>query len=455
MTRKTDLAEDLAPAWRRHFPPGSRVVVAVSGGPDSQVLLHLLARLHKTLELGALWAVGVDHGLRAAAAAELTIAARLADAHDVPFHRLQVALPARGNMLANARRARYQALHEFARQVGAGAIAVAHTATDQVETVLLHLVRGAGLRGVAGIRARRGTLVRPLLQVGREAIEAYVLEHDLACARDPGNSDPRRARARLRRDVVPALTTLNPRLEASIGRFVGLAAADEAYLCGLARRFLRQHPGPCGALPLAPLRRSDKVIGGRVLRLWLERHGARAIHASTLDALWQARAARQGRFIVDSVVVSIDRDHAWAVPARPFATDLTIPGKICLPGLNASLRCDHANASNQSIPEHFRSRRPQGVAFDADRLHFGLRLRSWHHGDRLQPFGLSGHIKVGDLFTNAKIPQPLRKSWPLVTHGDDVVWVVGLRRSNAAAVSNATRRIITIELDGALPWSAC
>jgi tRNA(Ile)-lysidine synthase len=436
-------------ALGRLAPRGSTVLLAVSGGPDSQALLDLAARVKDALGL-RLFAAGVDHGLRAEAARELDLAAALADSHGIPFARLRVTVPGGGNLLAQARRARYAALRRHAREVGARRIALAHTATDQVETVLMRLARGSALRGAAGIPERRGSLVRPLLGIDRPAIERYLNERGIPFATDPSNADPRRARARLRASVLPTLAGLNPGFAAQFARFARLARADERLLARLAARELVRAGGALGSLDTAVLGGLEAPLLRRVLAAWL------AAHEIPVRASWLARlraGLRQGELAATfgGKRVRLDGGRLWVESEAAGAEmlPLPVPGRLELPELGLALvvRVKRSRAKAE-LPQ-------REVAFDADRLHLGLSVRRWRSGDTLAPFGLRGHVRVGDLFTNQKMPQLLRPHWPLLVSGDDVAWVVGLRRGSLAPITPATRRVLTVEVEGALPWSAC
>ncbi|MBX3190031.1 MAG: tRNA lysidine(34) synthetase TilS [Labilithrix sp.] len=195
---------------------GSTVLVAVSGGPDSMALLHVLARLAGSLGLDVR-AHGVDHGLRNEAAAELDLAEALADRVGVPFARTRLRVKPGANLQARARTARYAALARAARAAGAKTIATAHHADDRAETVLMRLIRGAGPRGLAVLPARAPLpehegleLVRPFIRASREAVRAHLERHDIPFASDPSNEDPRFLRARVRRELMPLLLALSP-----------------------------------------------------------------------------------------------------------------------------------------------------------------------------------------------------------------------------------------------------
>ena len=200
-------------ALRRHdlVPRGSSVLVAVSGGPDSMALLHVLAGLRRELGFG-LFAHGVDHGLRAEAEAELDRAAAFATELDVPFARSRVSVGAGGNLQARARSARWQALRGAAASVGALRIATGHHADDRAETLLMRLLRGTGTRGLAVMPPRDGERIRPMLEARRSDVDAHVRRHRVPHSLDPSNRDPRFLRVRVRQEILPALQRLNPRV---------------------------------------------------------------------------------------------------------------------------------------------------------------------------------------------------------------------------------------------------
>ncbi|HRI67452.1 MAG TPA: tRNA lysidine(34) synthetase TilS [Polyangium sp.] len=203
------------------FARGQTVLVACSGGPDSTALLHVLGMLRKTLGQVVV-AHGVDHGLRSEAAQELELVAALCVKLDISFEVTRVHVMPRSNVQARAREARHRALQEAAIRAGAAVIATGHTADDRAETVLLRLLRGAGPRGLAVMASRAPgpvtvegqeraiDLVRPMIHARRIDVQAHVNRHDLVCAEDPSNGDPRFTRVRIRRELVPLLEDLSP-----------------------------------------------------------------------------------------------------------------------------------------------------------------------------------------------------------------------------------------------------
>ncbi len=221
------------------FGRGDVVLCACSGGPDSTALLHVLALLRPRIG-HALVAHGVDHGLRGAAAAELELAGALAGRLGVPFSITRVEVAPGGNLQERAREARLAALAAAARAHGARAIATGHTAEDRAETFLIRLLRGAGPRGLAVLPPRaplsvpcaegdpRVELIRPLLLARREDVLAHLRRHALPFAEDPSNQDPRFVRARVRRELVPLLETLSPRIVEHLCALADMLASEQA-----------------------------------------------------------------------------------------------------------------------------------------------------------------------------------------------------------------------------------
>jgi tRNA(Ile)-lysidine synthase len=194
---------------RAVIAPGEHVLIACSGGPDSTALLDALARLAPP-RAWHLSVVHVDHGLRSGSALEAELVARLAGDRGLAFRAVSVEVAAGGSLQDRARTARHAALRAEASRVGAGVIALGHTADDQAETVLMRALSGASPAGIPAMAERERGLVRPLLRVWREATVAYCAALGIEPLDDPSNSDPRFLRSRVRHEVIPALEAVFP-----------------------------------------------------------------------------------------------------------------------------------------------------------------------------------------------------------------------------------------------------
>jgi tRNA(Ile)-lysidine synthase len=244
---------------------GDRILVAVSGGGDSLALLHVLARLAPRFGF-ELCAHGVDHGLRAAASAELDLASELARSLGVPFARSELALSAGGNLQARAREARYAALDAAAERAGARWVATAHHASDRAETVLLRLLRGTGPRGLGVLPAAAERRLRPFIRSPKSAILLHLERHGLRYASDPSNGDPRYLRTRIREELLPLLERLTP----GAARRLNLLA-DECMDSDVQRTVVTDAQGhelPLARTHAAQIRRAHK-LGQPGVRIWL------------------------------------------------------------------------------------------------------------------------------------------------------------------------------------------
>jgi tRNA(Ile)-lysidine synthase len=400
---------------------GDRVIVAVSGGPDSMALLHTLwelrGRLAVTLEVAA-----VDHGLRADAARELEVVRERAEALGLPFSAVSVDVTAerrrrRGASVQDAARdVRLRALADLARARGAHRVALGHQADDQAETVLYRIIRGTGVAGLAGIPYRRDVFVRPLLDVTRGQILRYLRRRSIPFIEDPSNADPRFARARIRHQVLPALAQENPRVAEALRALSDAARA-----------------GGGGAPPDARAIALSRRAAATVARL-ASRGGT-----ASVDVAGRRRVeVSYGRIRVH------DRGNAGAV--GPAARN-PAPIVIDRPG---TYRWSHAGAVEvrEMAISGGKKKSSSRDEFDADRLAWPLVMRARRPGDRMRPRGGRGGRKLSHLMIDAKIARPLRDALPVVTSADDVVlFVPGLRPAEAGRPSASTRRRVAISFE--------
>lgn len=274
---------------RALFSPSARVLVACSGGPDSQAMLHALHRI----EEHELCAASVNHGLRADAERDVEVAARLARMLDVPFTALAVEVPDEGaSTMAKARRARYAALIAHARRIGASVIAVGHTADDQAETVLARAIRGGGALGLAGIDPKRADgVVRPLIDCARADVLAHVAHHALPFVRDASNTDRSYQRARLREDLMPRLVAEDPKAIEHLAAVADDARDLRAWVDRAASELLMS-AGHGEDLDVAVLLAAAPPVRRRALQRWIETRtgdGAARAHLRALERALEGR----------------------------------------------------------------------------------------------------------------------------------------------------------------------
>lgn len=366
---------------------GGRVGVALSGGLDSLVLADAAWR---ALGKARVIALHVDHGLSPTSAQVALEVGQWAARRELAYRSVRVEVPRRGSLEQAARVARYRALEELAAEEELVAVATAHTARDQAETVLLRILRGTGVAGLTAIAARRGLWVRPLLALARGQLEAYARERGLAAWEDPMNADLRFARVRVRQQLVPALARENPAIEQALCRLAEQAAEWTAELDALARP-LAEH------LRVAELARSGPAVRKRALALALAGRGLsfEAVHLEAVDALVARAASGSARV---------------SVPGAEVVREYDVLRIECRDPVSAVA---HVDVPGAEVPEALR---------DTARFEH----RSPRAGDRMRPARLRGRSrKLSDLFVDAKVPRRLRATARVVCRRSDgeIVWV--------------------------------
>ena len=444
-----DLVEHVGRTLRAALPQGCHLLVACSGGSDSQALLDLVGRLKNTLGVSSVEAVGVNHGLRASAEGELSLAKALASRHGIAFSLLSVEVSKEGNLLENARIARYGAMRGHVSNIASSRILTGHTATDQCETMLQRLARGTSLRGAAAMAMVRDDIVRPLLGVERNRLRAYLKTRNIPFAEDPSNLDRNRTRTLAREDILPALQVMNQGAIGHVAQFAEHAGEATAYLDQLARKHLTASLGPLKCLDVQSIKNEEPFLQRWILGLWLQDHGisVRKDYLSQLESLCDTPGKNLS---VAGRDIRHEHGRLWVpVPSDGLSTPFEPGRPLRVANLDGAVTLRLESAKKKQLSPF---KVPQQVAFDADRLHLELKMRTWTEGDEVRPFGLQGSVKLGDLFTNQKIPRAMRTHWPVVLSGNDMIWVVGLRRGSQAPISETTTRVLYMEYSGAPFW---
>ena len=444
-------------ALKRMIPQGATVLVGVSGGPDSQALLSTLAELQSSLNIKKLYALGVNHQLRSEATCELAHAERLAARLNISFSITHVAVSKRGNLLHAARSVRYAALKDYAQTVGATHIALGHNANDQVETVLWRLLRGSSMSALGGIPKKRGLIIRPLHAISREAIVRYLTTHNISYATDPSNMRPERMRGLMRTQGDPLFKKFNIQYAQHIYAFSERVRRLSYQENKESRAFLHTHKTLFGenisCLNSAQMLCLNTLLQNAIWERWLQhnhvqvtsRRIARMRHAAKHAPM--CVGAKQGMFFFEKGCVWFRKTiGASAYSAYDLQTVLSVPTQIVIKELDLTITCQVENASaffssrESAVVSHQTCDSwSTWVSFDACQKG-SLQVRPWREGDAFQPLGMVGHMNVGDLFTNLKVPRALRDAWPVFTlngeAGETIVWIAGLRRSAYALMSS-------------------
>lgn len=459
--------------------PKDRVLVAVSGGPDSIALLHALLALQNRYEVTLIIA-HLNHDLREDASMEQAFVADLARRLALPFHTERRDVRAfrqrHGLSLEDAaRQVRYTFLEATADAQACTRIAVGHQADDTVELLLMNLLRGSGPLGMSGIAPRQGRIIRPLIDIHRDAIMVYLKEKNLDACHDESNEDPAFTRNRIRNDLIPHLeTTYNRGLRQALQRTARILRDEEAWIeHHLDTAWTGSKPSPCGGIRIkrSALLAAPVALQRRILRRALagvasdlKRFGFAHIEAMRRLAGADEKAPRwldlpKGlRVLVEAEQLTLlkessearrNRRRGLGSPApseegyrQGYRFEIACPGEndattLSLDEIDARLVLRTATCRGQPKPDT-----PWKAHFDLDRLTFPLVLRPAQPGDRLQPLGMAGRKKISDLFIDCKIPKPMRRRFPVLVSGGRVVWLAGVRRDHDSRVRTGTRRLL-------------
>jgi tRNA(Ile)-lysidine synthase len=450
--------------------PGARLLVAVSGGIDSMVLMDVLARLRRPLGV-ELHVAHLDHGLRQQSADDSAFVHQQASQRGVAVHcgRQDASRCAAetGRSLEDAARVvRYEFLERTAAASDCRYIILGHHADDQAETVLLRLLRGSGSTGLASMRpVRDGRFLRPLLQLTREQILSYGEAAGVEHREDASNLDWRFLRNRVRGELLPQLREYNPQITRALCRTARLLAEEDDYL--------RQHAATACARTLLepPIPGLDAgKLGLDVARL-VEYHIAvqRRVLRAAIQGLMPppeplgfqqcetvlelAHGAGRGYRTLGNGLAA-ERSGGWLVLGRiaaaPVDCLLPVPGEVVIPERSLRLR---ARIQAGPVPASCRSGLGTRCAvFDRTQVGSRLSIRSPRRGELLQPHGMEGHKKLSDFLIDIKWPRLLRPGLlVLAAEADRIAWLVGLRTGHFCRVTTDTREIIVVDLEHADP----
>ncbi|RMG67618.1 MAG: tRNA lysidine(34) synthetase TilS [Nitrospirae bacterium] len=432
---------------------GERVLVALSGGPDSVCLLHLLCRMRQNWRL-SLSALYIDHGLRENTSDEIEFCSKLCKELGVDF--LSLSIDVRGyasdmglSIQEAARILRYRALEEEAIRQDADRIATGHHADDQAETLLIRLLRGTGPIGLAGIPPVRGKIIRPLIELQRWMIEDYLREQGLRYLIDPSNLKKDYLRNRIRHELMPILKRYNPRVVSTLLRTSQILREENDFIniqvTKALMRLISRKDDERVELFLTPMENLDRVILRRALLVVInEVRGLRGISSEHIEQIIDlVKEGRTGArlYLPDNVRVIKGYSTLTITSRRPEVVkeqELKIPGETIVKEASVVLI-----SSVHSEVDALGDGKTMAV-FDADTLQMPLKIRARRPGDYFYPFGLAKKKKLQDFFVDEKVPRDQRDSVPILVSGDQIVWVVGYRMDDRFKVTPSSRRILKV-----------
>jgi tRNA(Ile)-lysidine synthase len=424
--------------------PGGRVIVGVSGGADSVVLLHILLALgYKCVVAHCNFHLRMSESDR-----DEEFVRILSNKLNIPFYQIdfdtvKYSETHKISIEMAARELRYNWFHDLLGKTDAEAVAVAHHADDSIETLLMNLVRGTGLRGLTGIPVRNEKTVRPLLCCTRLEIESYIVEHKLEHIVDSTNATLDYQRNKFRNSVLPLLEKLNPSVRRtlydSLERFSGSLAIYQQAIEKI-RNELVHKKDDIVKIDINLLKK--QVHPFTVLFELLQPY---SFHSVVIEQIVEQLDGESGKIFYSDTHRLIKDRNFLIIGAKNRNSDDEYyisqnETEVKSPVL---LKVKYLDADKDFLVSKSTNR----VHFDADKLSFPLRLRRWHEGDSFFPFGMNKRKKISDFFINNKLSiLEKEKSWLLVS-GEDIIWIVGLRTDNRYRITEKTIKVLELQLE--------
>ncbi|MDY6856651.1 MAG: tRNA lysidine(34) synthetase TilS [Thermodesulfobacteriota bacterium] len=446
----------------RMLQQGERIVVAVSGGPDSVFLLYTLNELKDDMNL-TLIVAHVDHCIRKDESKdECMFVKNLANRFDLPFESQSFNVPLikkvmRVSTQEAARNVRYEFLMRTLRKYNAHKVATGHNADDQAETVLMRLIRGTGSKGLCGINPfRDGIFIRPIIEIRQSEIRRELEDRRIEFVIDSSNKEDIYLRNKIRNRLMPVLINeYNPNIIQSLVNTSEILRKEDGFLDILAKEYLSDiriySDKKSIALDILRLKDLDESIQIRVLKRAIElfSEDLRCVCFKHLDSIVHMLFRKgSNKFLNLPKGICIEKRYNELIIREEirgndfFYSFNHVPDRVRLKETGKDIEFSVIKkAKNLDV-----GRDPDVAFFDFERVRFPIILRNFKEGDRFQPIGLNGTKKLKDFFIDCKIPRSIRRQVPLLVFDDLIAWVIGLRIDHRVMLSESTKEILKVRM---------
>ena len=424
--------------------PKATVIVGVSGGTDSVVLLHILHALgYECVVAHCNFHLRMEESNRDEAFVRALSKTMKLPFYNIDFDTVSYADKHGISIEMAARDLRYEWFHDLLKKLDAEAIAVAHHADDSIETMLMNLVRGTGLRGLSGIRPRNKKVIRPLLCCNRQELENYLIRYDLEHVEDSTNASVDYQRNKFRNEVLPLLEEINPSLRQTLyesqKRFEGTTAIYAQAIDTIREKIAETADG-LRKLNIDIIKQQVHIP--TVMYEILHPYG---FSGATIEQVTENLDAESGKtFYSDTHRLIKDRKYLIISPKDDDKVDeyyITQPDAVIDQPFVLQLK------TLKLTPDFSISRSAKRVHIDASKLAFPLQLRRWREGDVFYPFGMKQRKKVSDFFIDNKLSLlEKEQSWLLVS-GNDIVWIVGQRLDDRFRITAETTEVVELSIN--------
>lgn len=440
---------------------GDRILVALSGGADSVCLLHCLKKLEEQYDV-KIYAAHLNHKIRGIdAQRDAMYAAKLCDSMDITFFVKAVDVPSYAKehkltMEEAARKVRYEMLFEIKDRIRADKIAVAHNLDDQVETVMMRLLRGSGTHGLKGMDYKREDgIIRPLMDVMKADIISYCEVNRLQPCIDKTNFESEYTRNNIRLNLIPYIEKeFSPTIKTMLSRMANILREDNSFLEEQSQRVFFRDADIAQEhvkLQVDDLKMLHPAIVKRVLRLAIKQimlslEGIENVHIEDILSLISSEKTRAMLNLPKGLIV-YKRPEGIFFTRKPIQQELTSYQYVLTPGENIYISEVQMKVESKLLTKEKCMALPIGnmmKAFDIDKIKGDLVIRNRQDGDKMRPMGLGGTKKLKDIFIDLKIPREKRDSIPIVCDEQGILWIVGYKISEDYKIDENTQNVLRI-----------
>jgi tRNA(Ile)-lysidine synthase len=467
----TSFLKNIEQVLKGLIAPGDKVLVGVSGGADSIALLHVLHWFSRIQDYSLIVA-HINHMARGKDSdADADFVESIAKKLELPFYLKKIdvgieRLQLKTSFQDAARIIRYQFFEETLQEVGGCKIALGHSADDQVETILMNIVRGTGLKGLTGIPQVRGCIIRPFWGIHRKDLEIYLKENDISFRDDSSNSNKKYLRNRIRHELIPKLETFNPGIKKCLQQMSGIAREEDSLLSQMTRDIFNQKLGECNKKNIAweiedfqtyPIALRQRLVREIFCRITGDMQAITAYHIQQIINLFNSPKTGKVLNIPRGVTVTCSYESVlFSKVIGGFCEKESLVTPIAVPGTTELLE-GHIRRVQTQIFTDKRDLSSLDIErqafFDLEKTGLSIQARFFRPGDRFCPLGMAGNKKLKSFFIDQKVPQSMRSQIPILTNADDdIIWVYGQRISHLYRVTEMTEKVLFIEGDKAINY---
>jgi len=423
------------------LPPNSTLIVGLSGGADSVALLYILKQLgYNCIAAHCNFHLRGEESLR-----DESFAESFAESLQIPFHKIDFdtetyASKQKISVEMAARELRYEWFETLRNKLNAEAILVGHHQNDSIETFLLNLIRGTGIRGLTGIKPKSGYIVRPLLCLTKDEILSFINQEKLSYVTDSSNWSDDYVRNKIRLNILPAMKEINPSVENAILRTMeNLRQAARIYDSDikLARKEVFDEEKGYISIPALQSYMEPETLLYEILKPF-------GFNAVVIGEIMLSLTGQSGKeFYASDFKLIKDRERLLLMPKQNIAEkyyEIAQEDVLLHHPLQLSLHF------TPNVSEFEMSKDKNIAYFDAQKLKFPLMLRNWKQGDKFVPFGMQGFRKLSDYFNDRKYSKIDKEQAWLLCNGDDIIWIVGERTDNRYRITEATQEICIVKV---------